>query len=44
LMRPLLKAGFDGWIVIEGLDPQLTPLESIKISANYLKKEFMKKM
>jgi len=43
LMSPLLKAGFDGWIIIEGLDPQLTPLESIKISGNYLKKEFMKK-
>lgn len=42
LMKPLLKAGFNGWIIIETLDPETTLREGIKISANYLKKEFMK--
>jgi inosose dehydratase len=41
LMKPLLKAGFNGWIIIEGLDPENTPQEGIEISANYLRKEFV---
>jgi inosose dehydratase len=42
LMKPLLKAGFNGWIIIEGLDPENKPKDGLEISANYLKKEFMK--
>jgi sugar phosphate isomerase/epimerase len=40
LMTPLLKAGFDGWIIIEGYDSRSTPLEGIQVAANYLRKEF----
>lgn len=40
LMKPLLKAGFDGWIIIEGYDSRSTPLEGIQVAANYLRKEF----
>jgi len=39
LMEPLLKAGFDGWIIIEGIDPKSTPLEGIKVAAEYVRKE-----
>lgn len=42
LMKPLLKAGFNGWTIIESLDPETAPQEGIGTSANYLRKEFMK--
>lgn len=42
-MKPILAAGFDGWIIIECRDEDLPVKESMKISGEYLKKEFMEK-
>jgi len=43
LMKPLQTAGFDGWVIIEGRNEDVPVKESIKISAQYLRKEFIGK-
>jgi len=43
LMDPLQVAGFDGWVIIESKNEDIPIQESIKISAQYLKKEFIEK-
>lgn len=43
LMKPLQAAGFDGWVIIEGTNKDVSVKQSIKISAQYLKKEFIEK-
>lgn len=37
LIKPIIEAGFNGWIIIEGKDPESTSIEALKISSEYLK-------